>query len=177
MRVIGGSHKGRSVHPPKGLPVRPTTDFAKEGLFNILNNRIDFEATVALDLFCGTGNISFELASRGCKEVTAVDVNQKCVRFVDSVAKEWQMNIVTVKNDVFRFLKTENRQFDLIFADPPYEMAGIEKIHEAVFEQGLLTENGLLIMEHSARVKLDQLQYYTETRKYGNVNFSFYKKP
>jgi 16S rRNA (guanine966-N2)-methyltransferase len=164
------------MHPPKGLPVRPTTDFAKEGLFNILNNVIDLAECRALDLFCGTGNISLELSSRGCIEVTSVDSNRRCVQFLNATAEQWQLNIHTVKEDVFKFLKAGSGKFDLIFADPPYDMANIQEIHSLVFSRALLNENGILIIEHSPRLSLQELEGIYDTRKYGNVNFSFFRK-
>src|SRR5688572_11806398 len=122
MRIIGGAFKGKTIKVPKDLPVRPTTDFAKEGLFNILNNRVDFSELRVLDLFSGTGHISMEFASRGSSNVVAVDKNFKCAGFLRSVNKEYNFNINAVKSDVFDFLKNVGPGFDLIFADPPYDL-------------------------------------------------------
>jgi 16S rRNA (guanine966-N2)-methyltransferase len=174
MRIIGGQHKGRTIRVPHGLPVRPTTDFAKEGLFNILANRFDFEELSVLDLFSGTGHISLEFASRGSKQVVGVDQNFKCVGFLRATAQELNLDINAFKSDVFAFLNNQQSKYDLIFADPPYDLENIPEIHRLVFEKKLLKENGLLIIEHGPRTHLDQLAGFTQQRKYGNVNFSFF---
>ncbi len=174
MRIIGGSHRGRMITPPKGLPVRPTTDFAKEALFNILTNQVDISEIQVLDLFSGTGHISLEFASRGCKHISSVDKNFKCIGFLKSVSKELNFDISPVKEDVFDFLKTCHSSFDLIFADPPYDLDNIEEIHALVFGKELLKPGGMLIIEHGAKTKLGELKGFTQHRKYGNVNFSFF---
>lgn len=156
--------------------MRPTTDFAKEGLFNILNNRIDLEGANLLDLFSGTGHISLEFASRGAGTVTAVDENFKCVGFLRSAASDLDAPINTIKSDVFTFLKSATGSFDLIFADPPYDLPNIPEIHQLVMEKGLMAENGWLIIEHGPRTNLSQLAGFKDQRKYGNVNFSFFQK-
>lgn len=177
MRIIGGIHKGKQIHPPKNLPVRPTTDFAKEGLFNILNNRLDFESMSVLDLFCGTGNISLEFASRGATKVYSVDKHSACVNFVKETARDLKFgNVFTERADVFKYLKNAHGTFDLIFADPPYEMSNIPEIHALVFDNNLLNPDGLLIIEHGPRTSLQNLTHYQDTRRYGNVNFSFFQK-
>jgi 16S rRNA (guanine(966)-N(2))-methyltransferase RsmD len=175
MRIIGGTHKGRTIRVPHDLPVRPTTDFAKEGLFNILNNRFAFESLSVLDLFSGTGHISLEFASRGSTGIVAVDKNFKCAGFLRSISKEFDFDINAVKSDVFQFLKSSSSAFDLIFADPPYDLEEIPEIHHLVFSHNLLKENGVLIIEHGPRTKLDHLPHFTAHRKYGNVNFSFFE--
>jgi len=176
MRIIGGRLRGRTIKPPKDLPVRPTTDFAKEGLFNILSNRVDFEGLKVLDLFSGTGHMSLEFLSRGSNDVLAVDQNFKCVGFLRSVAAELSLNGVhTVKSDVFAFLKGCSGKFDLVFADPPYDLEQIPEIHRLVFERQLLAPGGLLIIEHGPRTSLSSLTGFQQQRKYGNVNFSFFE--
>lgn len=174
MRIINGTHQGKIIKVPKGLPVRPTTDFAKEGLFNILTNKINFDEISFLDLFSGTGHISLEVASRGGKNITAVDNDFKCVSFLKTISKEYKFDITTIKADVFEFLKTSKTPVDLIFADPPYELETIENIHTLVFEHNLLNPNGILIIEHGPKTKLENLKHFTQHRKYGNVNFSFF---
>ncbi|MES2678319.1 MAG: 16S rRNA (guanine(966)-N(2))-methyltransferase RsmD [Bacteroidota bacterium] len=177
MRIIGGTLKGRTIKFPKDLPVRPTTDFAKEGLFNILTNKIDFDETAVLDLFSGSGHISMEFASRGSNSITAVDENVKCVMFLKSLSNDFNLPINAVRSEVFDFLKKSTLKFDLIFADPPYEMENIPMIHELVFEKDLLNPGAILIIEHGPRTKLEALKNFTQHRKYGNVNFSFFTRP
>ena len=165
-------------HPPKNIQARPTTDFAKENLFNILENRLDFEGTDALDLFSGTGNISFELVSRGCRQVTAVEKVFNHIRFIRKVMNDLKINnLEVIKKDVFQFLRKPSGPYDLIFADPPYQMKGIEEIPRIIFHQGLLKNNGWLILEHSAHLKSLEETYLTEQRKYGTVHFSFFSWP
>jgi 16S rRNA (guanine966-N2)-methyltransferase len=176
MRIIGGTHKGRSIKVPKDLPLRPTTDFAKEGLFNILSNKMDLDQISVLDLFSGTGHISLEFASRGSSPIISVDQNFKCTGFLRSISKELNFNINAIKSDVFEFLKNSTSKFDLIFADPPYDLKEIPDIHKLVIEKALLSENGLLIIEHGPKTKLEHLEGFVQQRKYGNVNFSFFEK-
>jgi 16S rRNA (guanine966-N2)-methyltransferase len=176
MRIIGGLHKGRVIKVPTDLDLRPTTDFAKEGLFNILMNRIDFEETSVLDLFSGTGHISLEFASRGSRNVTSIDNNHKCVYFLRTTSDLLNMNISAAKADVFEFLKSTALKFDLIFADPPYDMENIPEIHKLVFERKLLNAGGTLIIEHGPKTKLEELAHFKQHRKYGNVNFSFFSE-
>lgn len=174
MRIIGGTYKGRFIKVPNGLPVRPTTDFAKEGLFNILTNKLDFSELRVLDLFSGTGHISIEFASRGSKEIVSVDEHFKCIGFLKSLSSELQLKINPVKSDVFEFLKNASGSFDVIFADPPYDMKEIPEIHRLVLEKKLLAEKGLLIIEHGPKTNLEDLAGFQQQRKYGNVNFSFF---
>jgi len=175
LRIIGGTHKGKQLLAPKNLPVRPTTDFAKEGLFNILNNKLDFSELSVLDLFCGTGNISLEFASRGVQKVIAIDKHTPCLNFVKDTAKALKLSaIYTERNDVFKYLEKCHAKFDIIFADPPYELTNIATIHDLVFTKQVLNAEGLLIIEHGSRTDLSTKANYVETRKYGNVNFSFF---
>src|ERR1700749_461311 len=148
MRIISGTFGGRVLHPPKGLPVRPTTDFAKTALFNILSSRLDLEEATVLDLCCGTGSISFECASRGAKKITAVDAHFNCAKFVNDTAKTMGMsNLQAFKSDIFKFVEKETQVYDLIFADPQYEMEWIKDISNAIFQYKLLSLNGILIIE------------------------------
>jgi 16S rRNA (guanine966-N2)-methyltransferase len=175
IRIISGTHRGRKLTAPKNLPVRPTTDFAKESLFNILNNHLDLEGIDALDLFSGTGNISFELASRGAKSVTAVDSNSKCCSFTKEKALEFGFeNIRTVKSNAFSFIKGMSGKYKLIFADPPYDMDTTNTIPGLIFENELLDKGGILIIEHSRDTDLSMLEHFQEKRTYGNVNFSLF---
>ncbi len=175
MRIIGGIHKGKVLKVSKGLPVRPTTDFAKEALFNILQNKFEIETLSILDLFSGTGHISLEFASRGCQNVMAVDKHFACVGFLRQQAKELNLPIYTTKSDVFDFLKKCNTQYSLIFADPPYDLENINEIHALIFKNNLLKSSGTLIIEHGAKTALHELLHFTQHRKYGNVNFSFFE--
>ncbi|MBN2682526.1 MAG: RsmD family RNA methyltransferase, partial [Bacteroidales bacterium] len=154
---------------------RPTTDFAKESLFNIINNNFDFEEIRVLDLFSGTGSISYEFASRGCEYIRAVELNKKQCLFINQTAESLKMEGFRIINgDSFRFLKATTEKYDIIFADPPYEMPEIEKIHKLVFEKGLLNNEGWLILEHSAKKEFKELAHFQEKRKYGHVNFSIF---
>lgn len=176
MRIISGTHKGRKIDPPSNLPVRPTTDYAKTGLFNILNNYFDFANLSILDLFSGTGNISFEFASRGVKEITSVDASSRCIQFIKETSEKLQFeNIKTIRRDIFEFLESCENSFDIIFADPPYDMKGIENIPELIFEKKLLNENGWFILEHSGKINFSEYPNFFDKRLYGDVNFSFFK--
>ncbi|MBC7746250.1 MAG: 16S rRNA (guanine(966)-N(2))-methyltransferase RsmD [Flavobacterium sp.] len=175
MRIIGGKFKGLRLKPPPNLPVRPTTDVAKEALFNILNNQVDFENIRVLDLFSGTGNISLEFASRGVLKVVAVDREFSCYNYLKKIAKELKLeNIQANKSDVFKFLETETDSYDLIFADPPYDLPQITLIPNILFENNLLKKGGLLIIEHPSFKKIDTHPNFKEQRQYGSSAFSFF---
>ena len=176
MRIISGKYKSRRITAPKKLPVRPTTDMAKEALFNILNNQYYFDEITLLDLFSGTGNISYEFGSRGTTKITAVDGDAGCVQFINKTAKELDLNIDTIKSDVFSFLEKTALKSDIIFADPPYDMPveDFEKIPEFIFRKELLLEDGILIIEHAKQMKLDHLEHFSKQRKYGGSAFSFF---
>lgn len=177
MRIIGGKYKGRRFYPPADKwPTRPTTDFAKEGLFNILANRLDFESVKMLDLFGGTGNHSYEFISRGCREVTYVDKFPPCVSFVKKIAHELGIleHIRIVKADVFRFMASNTEQYDYIFAGPPYALPTIDTIPDLIFQYGMLREDGLFVMEHNPNHSYRQHPNYREERNYGTTIFSFF---
>ena len=177
MRIISGVLKGRKLEPPKKLPVRPTTDMAKESLFNILNNQFYFDEVSVLDLFSGTGNISLEFASRGSKDITSVDNNFHCTKFISEMAAKFEMPILVQKSDAFKFLETTSKKYTIIFADPPYafEDQVFSKIVQLIFKNNLLEEDGLLIIEHSKQTDLSALEYYSNSRNYGGCVFSFFE--
>lgn len=177
MRIISGSHKGRRLTAPKNLPVRPTTDFAKEALFNILRTRFYFDEIAVLDLFAGTGNISFEFASRGVLNITSVDEHQGCIQYINKVSEEFEFPIKTVKSDVSKYLEKCSQKFDVIFADPPYnfDVQQLKGIVNAVFENNLLeAEDGLMVIEHPKMNDLSGFKHFKEARKYGGNIFSFF---
>jgi len=178
MRIISGKHKGRRLSAPKNLPVRPTTDMAKEALFNILNNNYHIDTLTVIDLFAGTGNISFEFASRGCENITAVDAHYGCVKFIAATTKQLDFSIDTIKSDVYKFLEKSPLKATVIFADPPYnfEKEQFEKIIELVFNKEMLNENGMLIIEHSKQTDLSDNKHFNYSKKYGGNMFSFFEK-
>nr|WP_321231029.1 RsmD family RNA methyltransferase [uncultured Psychroserpens sp.] len=177
MRIVSGKYKGRRISAPKKLPVRPTTDMAKESLFNILNNQYYFDDISVLDLFSGTGNISYEFASRGTEQITAVDSHHGCVKFINETAESFEMAITTIKSDVFKFLERSQQQHTIIFADPPYDFPTEEfaKIPQLIFQNKLLETDGILIVEHSKHTDLSHLDHYTHSRSYGGNMFSFFE--
>ncbi len=174
MRIISGKNKGRKINAPTNIPARPTTDLGKESLFNILNNYFHFDRVKVLDLFTGTGNISYEFASRGALSVVAVDNCAHSIHFIKETALKLNYpNITPLKLDAFDFLKKCNQQFNIIFADPPYQFKEIEKIAEMVFENHLLKPDGWCIFEHSKENDFSAHPNFFEHRKYGKLNFSF----
>ena len=176
MRIVSGTHRSRVINAPKNLPVRPTTDFAKESLFNILNNKVDYDGLKVADLFCGTGNISYEFLSRGCSDIICVDENAACCTFVKKTIDDLKFpKTRVIRADVFSFLKNNIETYDLIFADPPYELETIDQISKIVFEKKLLKEGGMLIVEHGENTDLSKQECFKEARKYGHVHFSFFK--
>lgn len=175
MRIISGRYRGRKISPKNTLSVRPTTDMAKESLFNILSNNFDFEGMSILDLFAGTGSISFEFLSRGCQNVTSVDINSRCIENIIHAAKTLDTReIHPVKANVFNYLNGVKRTFDIIFADPPYDMEGVETIPGIVFEKELLNNEGWLIIEHSEKHRFTDYPNFYQHRKYGKVNFTIF---
>lgn len=163
--------------PPRNLRARPTTDFAKENLFNVLVNLVDFEELDVLDLFSGTGSISYEFASRGARSVTSVELNAVHHNFIRQTARELAFdNFYAVKANVFLYLKSCAKQFDLIFSDAPYDLDGSEEVVKLVFERDLLKEDGILVFEHSKDKDFSQHENFWQLRSYGSVQFSFFKK-
>ena len=177
MRIISGSLKGRRITAPKKLPVRPTTDRSKEALFNILTNWVEFSEIRVLDLFSGTGNISYEFASRGTQSIVAVDQNFHCTKFIGKTAEEFEMPIQVIKAEVFGFLEKTKQTQTIIFADPPYELEHDKflKIIELVFENQLLETEGVLIIEHSKQTDLSKSPHFSEVKGYGGNRFSFFE--
>jgi len=177
MRIIGGNKGGLRISPPKKLKLRPTTDRSKEALFNILNNKLDYTQITALDLFSGTGNISYEFSSRGVEYVCAVEKNKKSIDFIKNFSKINDLNIETIKLDVLNFLKLTNKKFNVIFADPPYNLTDkkYNEIINIIFKNKILKNEGFLIIEHSSKIQLDQHKFFFENRKYGDSIFTFYK--
>ena len=177
MRIISGKFKGRKFIPPaKNWPTRPTTDFAKEGLFNILQNNFDFEDLKVLDLFGGTGNHSYEFISRGCEDVTYVDKFGGCVAFVKKTAEILEIGSVLkiYKSDVFKFIKSHTLQYDYIFAGPPYPLPEMDTIPDLIFEHNLLKPGGWLVLEHSSSHDYKDHPKYDNERKYGKAIFSIF---
>ena len=165
------------INPPRNLRARPTTDFAKENLFNVLVNLVDFEELDVLDLFSGTGSISYEFASRGARSVTSVEVNSVHHNFIRQTARELKFeNFYAVKANAFLYLKSCTKKFDLIFSDAPYDLEGSEEIVSLVFEHDLLTDDGIIIFEHSKNQDFSQHANFWQLRSYGSVQFSFFKK-
>lgn len=177
MRIISGKFKGRRIFPPKNLPVRPTTDMSKEALFNVLNNHYNFEGLKILDLFSGTGNISYEFASRGSDNITSVDGDFGCIKFIKQITAEYDFPIAAMKSDVFKFLENNKTNYDIIFADPPYalDQATFERIVTLVVQKQLLKEEGMLVIEHSKYTKLDSMMHFSFQKSYGGSLFSFFK--
>lgn len=176
MRIISGKYKGRRISAPSNITARPTTDFAKEGLFNLLNNRIDLEGIDVLDLFAGTGSISIEFVSRDCKSIISIEQNDRHCNFIRKICTELKItNLSLLKTDVFKFIASCHTQFDMIFADPPYELDKIAEIPDLIFNQKLLKADGLFVLEHSAKTDFTNHPNFVDHRNYGNVNFSFFE--
>jgi 16S rRNA (guanine966-N2)-methyltransferase len=177
MRIIGGELKGRLFKPGKNFKARPTTDFARENLFNILTNRIDFEDTKVLDLFAGTGSISFEFASRGSQSVTSVEIDHVHYAFIASVIVQLNLEKVIhlLRYDVLKFIPRCTEQYDLIFADPPYQLKGLSNIPDLVLKHGIIKTDGMFILEHGKNDNFAAHPNLFEERVYGSVHFSFFK--
>ena len=177
MRIIAGTHKGRRLKIPKNLPVRPTTDRAKEALFSILNHKVNFESARVLDLYSGTGSVGFEFCSRGCPDVIAVDSDHKCSGFIAKTAEEFGLTIQPIRSTVKSYLSKCVTNFDIIFADPPYECGQEEfqMIKESVKTRKLLRIEGWLILEHTEKLDFSSDKAFSEARKYGSSVFSFFR--
>lgn len=176
MRIITGIYKGRHFDVPRSFKARPTTDFAKENIFNVLNGYLDLEGSTALDLFAGTGSISLELLSRGCASVISVEADRDHANFIRQCMQKLgtEQNIL-IRGDVFRFLKTCHQQFDLVFADPPYALEQLPQIPDLVLEKGLLKDGGVFVFEHGKHKDFSSHPRFVEHRAYGSVNFSLFR--
>lgn len=175
MRIIAGKYKAKRIIAPKNIKARPTTDFAKEGMFNVLANSYDFEGLDVLDLFAGTGNISYEFCSRGASKVVAVDIALATQKFLYKMKKEMDIPLTIIKGDVFRFVRNHIGKYDIVFADPPYQLDKLDSIPDLVLNQDILKPNGVLIVEHDNYTDFSGHKNLMETRKYGRVQFSFFK--
>lgn len=177
MRIVSGKFKGRRITAPKKLPVRPTTDMAKEAIFNIVNNLYYFDDISVLDLFAGTGNISYEFASRGTENITSVDKDYGCIKFINQTAESFEMSIQTIKSDVFKYLERTKQTATIIFADPPYAftLEQFSNIPELVFNNQLVEDGGLLIIEHSKHTDLSAIENFSYSKSYGGNMFSFFE--
>lgn len=178
MRIISGIYGRRRFDVPSSFSARPTTDFAKENIFNVVSNLTDLEGLEALDLFAGTGSISFELLSRGCRSVIAVEKNNAHASFIAKVAKELKTDsLQLIRGDVFRYLQSAPAErFDFIFADPPYALEELPEVPSLIFERNLLREGGIFVMEHPKTFDFSDLPYFDQRRVYGSVNFSIFIK-
>lgn len=175
MRIISGKYKSRRFDVPKSFKSRPTTDFAKENIFNVITNLIELADATALDLFSGTGSIAFELLSRDCKEVTAVEKDAFHYAFIKKVKVELKAdNLTTIKTDAFRFIEQTSCTYDFIFADPPYALKDLEKVPELILSRNLLNPDGVFIMEHPKEYDFSELPGFSQKRVYGSVNFSIF---
>lgn len=176
MRIITGQYKGRHFDVPRTFKARPTTDFAKENIFNVMNGYIDFDEACALDLFAGTGSISLELLSRGCKQVVSVELDRDHYNFIRQCLQKLQAdNCALIKGDVFRFLKSCKQQFDFIFADPPYALPNLETLPDIVLGNNLIKEDGVFVLEHGKQNDFSAHPRFVEHRSYGSVNFSIFR--
>ena len=176
MRIITGIYKGRHFDIPRTFKARPTTDFAKENIFNVLNGYLDFEDAAALDLFSGTGSISLEMLARGCRPVVSVEMDRDHARFIAECMKKIGTNDnILIKGDVFRFVKRCHQQFDLIFADPPYALETLPQLPDLILDGGLLKEGGVFVFEHGKTHDFSAHPRFVEHRSYGSVNFSLFQ--
>jgi 16S rRNA (guanine(966)-N(2))-methyltransferase RsmD len=175
MRIIGGTLKGRRFYPPGNLPARPTTDFAREGLFNILTNRFDFEMVSFLDLFSGTGALSYEMASRGCDDIVCVEKDGRSVDFIRQTAAEYKIELNVLRMDVFEYIRTTKQKFDIIFAGPPYPLETIPALPDEIFEMRLLKEGGWFILETNPKHKFEAHPHFLQKRNYGTTIFHIFE--
>ena len=178
MRIITGKYKGRHFDIPRSFKARPTTDFAKENIFNVLTQYIDFEGTEALDLFSGTGSITLELLSRGCSHIVSVELDRDHHRFIQQCLQKLgdAEGVIPLRGDVFRYIKSCKQQYDFIFADPPYALKELPTIPSLIFERGLLKDDGIFVFEHGKDHDFSDDPHFVEHRSYGSVNFSIFRR-
>ena len=176
MRIITGIYKGRHFDIPRSFKARPTTDFAKENIFNVLTQYVDFDGAEALDLFSGTGSISLELVSRGCQTVVSVEMDRDHHRFIQECLKKLNTKVcIPIRGDVFRFVKSCRQQYDFIFADPPYALKELPQIPDLVLKKGILKEDGIFVFEHGKDHDFSEHPNFIEHRQYGSVNFTLFR--
>jgi len=175
VRIISGKYRGKRINAPKNIKARPTTDYAKEALFNILGNRYDLEGLVVLDLFAGIGSISMEFASRGAETVLSVDIAQNSYAFIKRMANELQLPIQVIKSDAFAYIKRHHMPCDIVFCDPPYDLERRGELPSMILDQDFIAEDGVLIIEHDEYTNYQMAPGFVETRNYGKVNFSFFE--
>jgi 16S rRNA (guanine(966)-N(2))-methyltransferase RsmD len=176
LRIIGGQYRGRRIEPPSNLRARPTTDFAREALFNILENRINFESTDVLDLFSGTGSISYEFASRGANSIHLVEKDQKHILGINHIIRDLGLtNIRPIHIDVKSYLRTCKQKYDVVFADPPYDLPWLKELPDLVTGAGIMNQDGFFILEHPRSMNFSDHSLFFEHRSYGSVNFSFFR--
>ncbi len=176
MRIISGKYRGRRINPPKNISARPTTDFAKESLFNLLQNRMDFEGVEMLDLFAGTGSIGLEFVSRGAREVTSVELAHVQQNFIISTCKQLGVNnLRVIRGDVFKYINSCALKYDFIYADPPYALPELPTLPDLIFEKDMLKAGGWFVLEHSESNDFSSHEHFYESRRYGSVNFTFFR--
>lgn len=177
MRVVSGTLRGRRFDPPESFSARPTTDFAKENIFNVLCNIIDFEDTCVLDLFGGSGSITYEFASRGCPSVTCVEKSSLHARFIQRTADNFGISdqVKVIRGDALKYPTSTNGKFDVIFADPPYDMPQVDDLPDMIMSLDILNKDGFFILEHSGAGRFNAHPEFWQTREYGKVNFTFFK--
>lgn len=177
MRIIGGKYKSKQIRPPANFRARPTTDFAKEALFNILENNFDIEELSVLDLFAGTGSITYEFASRGARRISTVEMNSTHYRFIRQMVQQLDLvQVNLVRSDAYKVIRNPWEAYDLVFADPPFDLAGLENLPELVLDSELMEPGSWFILEHPSNMQFNHVPGIFDHRNYGNVNFSFFKK-
>lgn len=177
MRIVGGIYRGRKIEVSRSFESRPTTDFAREALFNILNNYFDLETINTLDLFSGTGSMSLEMSSRGCSEIDLVDIDVKSIRFIEKIVADFEIKgIHAVRMDVFRFIPVCKKKYDIIIADPPYNLRNLQDLPGLIISHELLNNKGWFVLEHGKGHSFKNDPHLFDERRYGSVHFSFFRQ-